>query len=225
MRLRTLSSGSSGNCYLLTDDDGKTLILDAGVKADAIKKALNFDFYGVCGVLITHAHKDHCLCADTLEYTYGLDVFRPYEIQGGRDRRTLGRFAVTSFDVPHDDEPCCGFFIKHIDGFKMLYLTDLEFCRYRFTQQAVNSILIEVNYEKEFLDREQANYEHKVRGHLSLENAIEFLKVNKTSELHSIVICHTSPYTLDVDYAVHRIERELNVPTYHAEKGKEIKLI
>lgn len=220
MELHTLSTGSIGNCYILSDNDGNSLVLDAGVKANDIKKALNFDFSNVDGVLISHSHKDHCLSADALE-TYGLDVWRPYLIENGRDRRTFGKWAVQSFDLPHDGCPNCGFYIKHINGFKMLYLTDLEYCKYNFRKQMVETILIEVNWQAKYLETAAENYRHKVLGHLSLENCIDFLKANKTGALQRVIICHMSGYTMDVSECVSEIKRELpDIFVFAAEKGR-----
>lgn len=58
MKLKVLGSSSSGNCYIL-DAHEEILILDAGVNFKEVQKALEFDFRGVRGVLITHEHMDH----------------------------------------------------------------------------------------------------------------------------------------------------------------------
>lgn len=55
MRLRVLSSGSQGNCYLL-EADTETLILDCGIPIKDIKIGLDFDLRRVSGVLVTHSH-------------------------------------------------------------------------------------------------------------------------------------------------------------------------
>lgn len=220
--LLTLGTGSKGNCYLLSDDDS-TLILDAGVKADAIKMALHWDFSTVSGALITHNHKDHSESAYKLEQ-YGVEVFRPYLIEGGKDKRTFGKWAIQSFDVPHDGEPCSGFFIRHIDGFKMLYLTDLEYCKYVFRSQEVNVILIEVNWQDDYVEKTASNFRHKVLGHLSLNNAINFLKANKTDALQKVIICHQSIWTMDEEECVVKIRQEIGVDVFAAGKGKVVEL-
>lgn len=220
--LLTLGTGSTGNCYLLSDDDS-TLILDAGVKTDLIKGALHYDFSTVSGVLITHNHKDHSASADKLEM-FGLDVFRPYFVDGGKDKRTFGKWAIQSFDVPHDGEPCSGFFIRHIDGFKMLYLTDLEYCKYVFRSQEVNVILIEVNWQDEYVEKTASNFRHKVLGHLSLNNAINFLNANKTDALQKVIICHQSMWSMDEEECVDRIRQEIGVDVVAARKERTIEL-
>ena len=43
MKIKCLGSGSSGNCYLLTADNGETLLLDAGLPIMDIKRGLNWN--------------------------------------------------------------------------------------------------------------------------------------------------------------------------------------
>ena len=224
MFLKCIATGSKGNSYILTDESGESLILDCGVKSKDIKQALNFDFSKVSGVLVTHEHRDHSLSADEFEL-YGLPVFRPYLTEGGMDRKTLGVYAVSSFPVEHDGEPCCGFFIRHTNGFRMVYVTDLSFCKFVFKKQELNAILCECNYSDDYLDREQAQFEHKVRGHMGLKACKDFIKVNATDKLKTVVICHMSYYTLDVNQAVKEISAIVpDAKVFYAEKGKEIEL-
>lgn len=49
MKLKCLGSGSSGNCYLLTADNGETLLLDAGLPIMDIKRGLNWNIKCVGG--------------------------------------------------------------------------------------------------------------------------------------------------------------------------------
>lgn len=74
MKLKCLGSGSSGNCYLLTADNGETLLLDAGLPIMDIKRGLNWDVKCVVGAICTHAHKDHSLSVSDLEH---MDCLKP----------------------------------------------------------------------------------------------------------------------------------------------------
>lgn len=56
MELKCLGSSSAGNCYLLTSNNGETLILDCGIGIKEIKKGLNWDIRGIKGVIISHTH-------------------------------------------------------------------------------------------------------------------------------------------------------------------------
>lgn len=221
-RIKVLNSGSQGNCYLLTDESGEVLILDCGVKASDIKKALNFDFSKVSGVLVTHEHKDHCLAADDLEM-YGLDVWRPYIWDNGRDRIILGSYAIESFPVEHDGTPCVGFLIRHTSDFMMLYITDYEFVKWNFSKLKVNSILLEANWMKEFVQKDTPYANHKILGHASLDVCKGFVEANKSENLQSVVICHTSN-AIDVGQAISEIQEIVGneVVVRAAQKGTEI---
>lgn len=224
MRIHTIHTGSKGNSYILTDDDNNILILDCGVNMKMIKSALNYDITSVNGVLVTHEHRDHSMSADEFEL-YGLPVFRPYLIEGGMDRKTLGVYAVSSFPVEHDGTPCCGFYIRHISGFKMLYVTDLELTKYRFTSQKVNFILCECNWQSKYVNEESASYRHKVLGHMSLDACLGFLKVNATEYLQTVAICHMSNQTVDVSECLEKIKELLpDVNVYAAENNTTIQL-
>lgn len=224
MRLKTLGSGSSGNCYLLSDNDGRTLILDAGIKSKDIKAAMNYDFSSVDGVLISHSHKDHSLSADELEIL-GLEVYKPYLIDGGKDRKTFGVWAVQTFSLPHDGCPNCGFYIRHTNGFKMLYITDYEFVKWNFSKLKVNSILLEANWMKEFVQKDTPYAKHKILGHASLDVCKGFIEANKSEELQSVIICHTSN-AIDVNKAISEINGIVgdSVSVECAKKGLVIEL-
>ena len=59
MHLHTLGSSSKGNCYLLTDKNNHTLILDLGIGLQDIKRAIDYDLSRVVGAVVTHRHGDH----------------------------------------------------------------------------------------------------------------------------------------------------------------------
>ena len=217
MFLKCIATGSKGNSYILTDESGESLILDCGVRSKDIKQALNFDFSKVSGVLVTHIHKDHSQSADELE-TYGLDVWMPER----RNRKTFGSYAVSAFELPHGETPCCGFYIRHINGFKMLYLTDFQCCPYRFIKQEINAILIECNWDKRFVPLDAPYTNHKIMDHTSTDVCKEFIKVNATKNLRSVILCHYSN-AVDIFAEVEEIKNivpQANVE--YAEKGKEI---
>lgn len=55
MKLKVLNSGSSGNCYLL-EDENEVLILEAGVDISLIRKSLGSKLKSVIGCLVSHEH-------------------------------------------------------------------------------------------------------------------------------------------------------------------------
>lgn len=221
--LKCVGSGSSGNCYILTCNNEK-LILDCGLPIKVIKQGLDFDLQGIQGVLVTHCHKDHSLSADDFK-KMGFEVWQPYLDENKLQRKCFGGFAVRSFDVPHDDEPCVGYLIECPNGERLLYATDLEYCKYSFKKMNVNHILIECNYQQELVDRDLPNYEHKIRGHCSLDTCKEFIKVNATDSLQTVILCHLGQGTAEPEECVAEIQKI--VPGANlcvAERGLEVPL-
>lgn len=55
LMLKTIATGSSGNSYALTNEN-EILLLDLGVNAKVIKKAIDFRVSDIAGCLVTHKH-------------------------------------------------------------------------------------------------------------------------------------------------------------------------
>lgn len=221
MTLRCLGSGSSGNCYLI-ENETECLILDCGIPTRKIKKSLDFNVSKIVGVVVTHSHKDHSLSVNEFE-KMGIPVFKPYE-PNRRNFIKLGNFVIHSFKVPHDDTECYGFLINHKETGKILYLTDLEYCPYTFSSHKVQHIICEANYDMQFVDKERPNYEHILRGHMSLQECCKIAEVNRTEHLQNFIICHLSELNSHSDYFKAEVEKVAKCPVFVAEKGLEVEL-
>lgn len=227
MTLKCIGSGSSGNCYILTCNNEK-LILDCGLPIKVIKQGLDFDLQGIQGVLVTHCHKDHSLSADDFKKN-GFEVWQPYieyaEYTSQRIyHKVFGEFSVKCFPLPHNGTDNFGFLIE-CDGQKILYMTDFEYCPYVFAKQKINHILIECNYQQELVDRDLPNYEHKIRGHCSIDTCKEFIKVNATDSLQTVILCHLGQGTTEPEECITEIQKIIpwaNVCV--AERGLEVEL-
>lgn len=189
MKLKILGSGSSGNCYIL-ESDCEALIIEAGLPFKEVKKALDFNIRKIVGVVVSHCHLDHAKYVAEYENA-GIPVFKPYESEIERQVRAYGDFKIMSFSLPHNHVENRGFLID-ASGQKILYMTDFEFCKYRFKNLKINHMIIECNYCKDLVDKNIPNYEHKLFGHCELETCKEFIRQNATSELRNIVLCHLS---------------------------------
>lgn len=55
LTLKTVGSGSSGNCYILRSAK-KNLLIDLGLKEKEIKKALDFNILDIAGCIVSHKH-------------------------------------------------------------------------------------------------------------------------------------------------------------------------
>lgn len=222
--LKCVGSGSSGNCYILTCNNEK-MILDCGLPIKVIKRALDFDLQGIQSVLVTHCHKDHSLAIDDFK-KMGFEIWQPYieyaEYTSQRIyHKVFGKFSVKCFPLPHNGTDNFGFLIE-CDGQKILYMTDFEYCPYVFAKQKINHILIECNYQQKLVDRDLPQYTHKIRGHCSLSTCKEFIKVNATDSLQTVILCHLGQETTEPEECVAEIQKVVpQAYVNYAEKGKE----
>ena len=77
MTLHTLSSGSQGNCLLLSDGDTHILV-DAGISTRRIKAGLaqlELSMDELDGILITHEHTDHISGLATLIKHHAIPLY------------------------------------------------------------------------------------------------------------------------------------------------------
>lgn len=225
MILRCLASGSNGNCYLLQREN-ETLILDCGIDIKKIKKGLNWNVSNIAGVLCTHVHKDHSLSVKDFE-NMGIPVFKLYDKTKACPLKIrYGSFDIQAFKLPHNGTPNYGYFIKAL-GHKILYLTDFEYCPYVFKKQEVNHILVECNYQQELVDRDLPQYEHKIKGHCSLETCKNFIIANKTNALRNVILCHLGAETTIAEECVAEVQKvsgTANVRVAEAGKTWELNL-
>ena len=206
MKLHVLGSESKGNCYLLTSNSGQTLIMEAGVRMDEVKKALNFDLSGVVGCLCTHQHGDHFRYADRyakagidiyasaetlwgMNFIHRINVVYRHSIPGSSYAAHIGEFTVLAFPVPHG-VPCIGFLISHPESGKILFVTDAAYIPHKFT--GLKHILIEANYSDEAMVNVRA-----VGHHMALDTALNFIRDNDPHKLRNVVLLHLSASNSD----------------------------
>ena len=234
MTLKCIGSGSSGNSYALIDNDNKIFLLDLGLSKKEILKGIDFRISDVVGAVVTHCHKDHSKSVDDFAKSR-ISVYKPYKIEKNVYINRNG-FIVKSFDLTdikrrwkHSNAdgtecPCYGFLIEHSELGRMLYITDTEFVKWRFSN--INHILISCNYIKENLsDVNNPKFRHVVNGHMELETVKQFIKANNSSSLQNVILCHISKDNSDIDKMVAEVKKvapQANVCV--ASKGLEIEL-
>ena len=232
MKLKCIATGSSGNCYTLTSDSGETLILDCGIPIKEIKKGLNWNIRSVVGCIVSHTHSDHSKSVKDL-CDMGITLCKPYEVLLMNQFLANSYFSVRTFDLTTLDGrwahtnadgsecPCYGFLIEHPEIGKMLYITDCEFVKWRFS--GINHILLGVNYDKDLIDNEDsAKVNHVYRGHMSIDTACDFVKANYSGSLQNVIMCHLSKNNADKDLFVGKMKSTVpNANVDVAEPGKE----
>ena len=127
----------------------------------------------------------------------------------------VGSFNVIPFELPHttyDKDtkmlvPCpnYGYLVEHEEMGKLLYMTDFEYCIYNFRKMQVEHLVIECNYCEELVDKAEANYSHRLKGHCSLSTCKQFIKQNRTESLRTVTLVHLSGEASDAS----KIQREI----------------
>ncbi|WP_286910708.1 MBL fold metallo-hydrolase [Clostridium sp. UBA1652] len=246
MKLAVLGSGSSGNCYLLQNEN-EALIIECGLPYKTILKGLDFKLQNVVGCLVSHEHKDHSKAIREL-LENGIDVyasegtmrvianeskyiktyFRLNFIKSEKQIK-IGNFAILPFEAEHDAAEPLGFLIQHKDIGKLLFITDSYYCKYKF--KGVNHIMIECNYSEDILRENLENEvihpvlrDRLIKSHFSLENVKEFLKANDLSKVRNLMLIHLSSSNSNAKTFKSDIERLTGKPVYIANKGLEIEL-
>lgn len=240
MVLKVLGSSSKGNCYLLEASDG-VLIIEAGIPAVEIKKALRFELSKVLGCVISHQHRDHSkflkeFLSCGIKILALEDVFTSHNLTNRSFCKAIepmhgykvGGFKIFTLPVVHD-VPCLGFIIEHQEMGKLLFVTDTMMLEYLVPK--LDHIMLEVNYCDRIL---QENIEvgivpvsmrdRLMHSHMELQTAKEILRSNNLSETKEVILLHLSDNNSDAKLFADEISRVAGKSVYIARKGLELNL-
>jgi phosphoribosyl 1,2-cyclic phosphodiesterase len=231
--LKVLSSGSHGNCYLLQCAN-ETLILELGIKWGDILKGLNYNLGCVCGCLCSHLHSDHSRSIQNA-ISFGLSVYSCEEVANTyvgvetlnlKEKTRIGKgFIVQPIKLFHNVE-CYGFLIQHEEFGKIVFATDTNSVPYKF--KGVQHWLLESNYDNDILIDNACNdvYSRSAsENHLEINDTIEVLKRNYSSELQNVVLIHLSSGNSNEKDFKERVQQELGFDrVWVANNGMEIEL-
>lgn len=237
MKLRCLGSSSSGNCYIIYNDE-EAIILEAGVRFSAVKEALNFDLSKIKVVVSSHLHGDHskylkdfvisgipCLADESVFNHYGLDHSTCIQAKHQHEYK-FGGFSIKPFSVEHD-VPTFGFLLNHQEMGKTVFITDTGDINYSFNH--LNNIIVEANFSNEIIERNVMNgvihpvHEMRVKmSHLSIEKCTEWLSLIDLSIVNNIVLVHLSKQNSDSLLFKKKIEDRFAKNVYVA--GKKLNI-
>jgi len=230
MNIKTIASGSKGNCYIV-EHEGERLILECGVKLDDIRKALDFDFSNVAGCLISHEHKDHALSVEKLLRNTPIKVFGPpsrmlidavgelgyVAMSPGCYTKFSGdsQFMIYPFCGTHDVE-CYSYLIQA--GEKRLFFasdtSSVPFIKYN----AVTHLMIEANHSFAIMSDSEMTPKLKQRVwdyHMDIQGAVKFAKEHKNS-LDEVHLLHLSNEHSDEELFKKMMVEAVGVPVYVA---------
>ena len=214
MQFAVLGSGSKGNSTLVRS--GKTCIMiDCGFSVRETEKRLSMldaDAGEISAILVTHEHSDHSRGVGALARKYDIPVWATrgtiLASQFGDISRlsklnseeifTLQDLQIQSYPVPHDAREPCQYCFD--DGKNQLAILTDAGCTTSYMQEVINgcdALLLECNHDHEMLW--EGSYPQRLKervagsfGHLSNEQAAEFLKAIDASSLKKLLAVHLS---------------------------------
>lgn len=237
---RALASSSDGCCYLVGSGTYPPLLLDAGLSHLNIQRALGFSVSTVAGVLLSHAHGDHCRAVKNLA-AVGVDIYaheETWKAMGFASHRTktvqareafkVGPWSVMPFEAVHDMPGTLGFVIDAPAGGRLLYLTDTAYSRVTFGP-GLTHLAVECNFSEEIL---RANtlagridvFRHRrtSHNHMSLERLLELLAANDLTAVEEIHLLHLSDENSDEGLFRMTVQRATGKPVIVAPKSSPL---
>lgn len=233
--VKTIGSGSSGNCYLV-DINGTKILFECGLPFKKIQKTLNYKVSDIDFCLVTHEHMDHAKAVKDLMKA-GVDCYMTKgtaEALGvnGHRLKVFRNWAETKYKTTyindiliqplrtiHDAKEPVMYYIEDIKRKEsLLFVTDTVFMAYKIPSD-INVLMIECNYVKKLIDERvecgKINVSLRnriVKNHMSLETVLEALEDVKMTRLKRVYVLHLSDGNSDEELITDGIEKKLGVP-------------
>jgi phosphoribosyl 1,2-cyclic phosphodiesterase len=213
MEIRVLGSGSSGNCYWVSDGVSP-LLLECGLPVKKIREGIDFGLSDLVGCLISHEHMDHAKAAKdllkagvdvyasrgTLDALGVLDHHRAHILCAG-ETFLVDPWLVMPFPAEHDAAEPMGFVVDNAaTGERLFYSGDTGYIHPRVA--GMTHVMVECNNTWEAIRGSEAPRslkERVVATHMSLETVKGFLAANDLSRVKVIYLLHLSDEHSDAD--------------------------
>lgn len=228
MKIEVIASGSTGNCYKISNED-TALLIECGIPYKKIQEALNFKVTDIDGVLVSHEHIDHAkACKDLIKA--GVDL---YMTKGTKEALKLeshrvkvltmygssyldleiGSFKIRPFITIHDAKEPVGFLIyDSLAREELVFITDTQYSIYSFNP---DYFMIEVNYVRKRINENpgiSSDLRERIKkNHMSLETAINLLENSDLSRLKKIYVLHLSDSNSDVEFIKKSLQEKTGV--------------
>lgn len=210
----SLGSGSKGNATLVVFAD-TIILIDCGFSVkETVRRLANVGLLPeqISAILVTHEHGDHISGVARFSNKFSIPVWlnkgtslhkkcddiKLKNIFSSHNLFKLASFEITPVPVPHDSREATQF-VFTVGTQKLGLLTDVG----QITEHIIsaysgcNALLLEFNYDHEMLIN--GNYPHSLKrrvsgglGHLSNDQAINFLETFESAKLQWLVVMHKS---------------------------------
>ena len=213
MKIKSLSSGSKGNCSIVLCDN-TNIIIDMGISYLTLKRSLeenSLSFANFQGILITHCHKDHTSGLSTLVNKTKLNVYIPEEMYDSlkqyvpkdrcifiEDKFSINDVSIELIHTSHDAPYSVGYIIEY-NNRNLVYVTDTGYINRKYLNKMINKNLyfIESNHDEVMLmDGPYPRFlKERVisdKGHLSNTTTSKYLKKIIGNNTKTIILAHLS---------------------------------
>ena len=231
MQVWSFASGSDGNCYLV-ESEGTALLVECGrpyVQVRDFLEAIGMAADSLAGIVLTHAHGDHCRSARYFSATHRVPIFasrgtlgalrledpalaRP--IESGKTY-PVRQIDIRPFAVPHDCREPLGFRFEAGTG-RATIATDLGWVPHNVARQfrEVDLLILEANYDPHLLHTGSYPYFLKQRvagtyGHLSNAAAAEAIVTCGDRAPRAVWLAHLSEQNNSQKHALQTVGRIL----------------
>ena len=213
MKIKTIASGSKGNCTIVLCDETK-LIIDMGISFLTLQKTLeenSLSFDDFSGILVTHCHKDHTKGLATLIKKTHLEAYIPEGMYDSLkefipypkckfidDQFQINDVEIELIHTSHDAPSSVGYIIRHKNK-SLVYVTDTGYINRKYLQRMVGQdcYFIESNHDEIMLMDGPYPRFLKERvisdiGHLSNSTTAKYLKKIIGPNTKTIILAHLS---------------------------------
>lgn len=218
MKFESLASSSSGNAYVVSDQETH-ILLECGISYKTLQKLTGFSMSEIQAVLVSHEHKDHSKAVAEL-IKRGMDVYMSQgtaealetdavKLIESMDQFNVGSFDIVAFTTFHDAREPLGFLIKsRVDGDVLAFATDTVNLRYKFP--GLNILAIEANYDKHILERSSRPDKLKqriVNAHMEIDTLCDYLRSLDLSKCREIHLLHLSETVSHERHFINKVVR------------------
>jgi phosphoribosyl 1,2-cyclic phosphodiesterase len=231
MNVWSFASGSDGNCYLV-ESEGTALIVECGrpyIQIRDFLESIGVDIDRLEGIVLTHAHGDHCRSARYLSETHRVPIFASRGTLGALNLQDLslarpiesgrtypvGQLDIKPFAVPHDCREPLGFRFEAGSG-RAAIATDLGWVPHAVARQFrdLDLLILEANYDPHLLHTGTYPYFLKPRvsgtyGHLSNAAAADAIASCRERAPTAVWLAHLSEHNNSPKHALQTVHRIL----------------
>lgn len=243
MEIKSYGSGSSGNFYIVKNQD-TIICLDCGIEKDKILKSLaqeNIYLCDVSALLLTHSHYDHTssfklfldydipfYCGNETSQVLKLENDNTHIIEHAKTFK-IGSIIVKPIIVNHGSTQCYSYILK--DKEKMIYFaTDFSKIESDLSNFKFNEIWIECNFIDKLLEELKINkpddfnikYKRQLNVHSSLKGTITHLSFMDLEKCNKIYLIHLSESICDKNIIKQEISKEFEIETHIVGRKGEI---